>query len=65
MVMPICETCGGGGWVPTSVAVCCGNPTPHGECCDNPVEEQQQGECPDCGGRGLYGPEPQIQGNER
>lgn len=25
-----CETCDGAGWVAISVAVCCGNPTPHG-----------------------------------
>jgi DnaJ-class molecular chaperone len=58
-----CETCDGGGWIAKSIAVCCDNPRPSGECCNNPVEGQIQDTCHDCGGVGHY-PTPPLAGTD-
>ena len=51
-----CEGCAGDGRIQfmRDVAVCCGNATPWGECCGNPVGGQVEDfdVCPLCSGTG-------------
>ena len=47
-----CPVCAGQGFHEWQEAVCCQNPTPHGECCGMPVGEWMQAPCDICGGSG-------------
>lgn len=50
----VCTSCEGNGQIQSRDAVCCGNATPHGECCNNPFEGQRIDICGDCGGIGIH-----------
>lgn len=43
-----CPNCDGSGSIVHTVAACCGRPTRSGECCGDPVPEQEQEQCQWC-----------------
>lgn len=47
-----CGACHGEGYVLVSVQVCCGRVSKSGECCNEPEEQQDAGECASCMGSG-------------